>query len=50
VVQFDLRAGDYLVYDNHRMMHGRTAFTGTQRFLRGIYLDKKEVFAFLDKP
>lgn len=35
---FRLRAGDVLVYDNWRMLHGRTAFTGP-RWIRGVYFD-----------
>jgi gamma-butyrobetaine dioxygenase len=36
--RFSLRAGDFLVYDNHRMLHARTGFSGA-RWVRGIYLD-----------
>jgi gamma-butyrobetaine dioxygenase/trimethyllysine dioxygenase len=35
---FRLRPGDVLVYDNHRMLHGRTAFAGS-RWVRGVYFD-----------
>jgi gamma-butyrobetaine dioxygenase/trimethyllysine dioxygenase len=31
-----LAKGDFLAYDNSRMLHARTAFTGN-RWLRGIY-------------
>jgi alpha-ketoglutarate-dependent taurine dioxygenase len=34
-----LDPGDVLVYDNHRMVHGRTAFTGP-RWVRGVYFDR----------
>lgn len=37
-VRFTLEPGDFLVYDNHRMLHARTAFRGA-RWLRGIYFD-----------
>jgi gamma-butyrobetaine dioxygenase/trimethyllysine dioxygenase len=37
--RFTLRPGDYLIYDNHRMLHARTAFRGA-RWVRGIYLDE----------
>ncbi len=33
-----LDAGDFVLYDNHRMLHARTAFTGA-RWMRGIYFD-----------
>lgn len=33
-----LEAGDVLIYDNHRMLHARTAFSG-HRWLRGVYFD-----------
>lgn len=36
--RFRLGAGDFLIYDNHRMLHARTAFTGP-RWLRGVYLN-----------
>lgn len=37
--RFALAPGDFLLYDNHRMLHARTAFTGA-RWLRGIYFDR----------
>jgi gamma-butyrobetaine dioxygenase len=36
--RFQLRPGDALLYDNHRMVHGRTAFSG-KRWVRGIYFE-----------
>ena len=44
-----LASGSFFVYDNYRMCHARTSFTGTQRFLRGIYVDRQEVDAFLNQ-
>ena len=38
--RFGLRAGDFLVYDNHRMLHARTAFEGA-RWVRGVYFDSE---------
>jgi gamma-butyrobetaine dioxygenase/trimethyllysine dioxygenase len=40
-LRFLLRPGDYLLYDNHRMLHARTAFRGA-RWVRGIYFDRAE--------
>jgi gamma-butyrobetaine dioxygenase len=37
--RFALRSGDFLLYDNHRMLHARTAFSGA-RWLRGVYFDR----------
>lgn len=37
--RFGLAAGDFVLYDNYRMMHARTAFRGA-RWLRGIYFDR----------
>jgi gamma-butyrobetaine dioxygenase/trimethyllysine dioxygenase len=37
--RFLLRAGDFLLYDNHRMLHARTGFTGA-RWLRGVYFNQ----------
>ncbi|MET0402382.1 MAG: TauD/TfdA family dioxygenase [Cystobacter sp.] len=36
--RFRLEAGDFLLYDNWRMLHARTTFTGA-RWLRGVYFD-----------
>lgn len=36
--RFLLGPGDVLVYDNRRMLHGRTAFGGA-RWVRGVYFD-----------
>ncbi|MFP2905602.1 TauD/TfdA family dioxygenase [Pyxidicoccus sp. 3LFB2] len=36
--RFRLEAGDFLIYDNWRMLHARTAFSGP-RWLRGVYFD-----------
>lgn len=33
-----LEAGDFLLYDNHRMLHARTGFSGA-RWVRGVYFD-----------
>jgi len=35
-LRFRLEAGDFVLYDNHRMLHARTTFQGP-RWLRGIY-------------
>lgn len=37
--RFTLAPGDFLLYDNRRMLHGRTAFRGA-RWLRGVYFDR----------
>lgn len=36
--RFRLESGDFLIYDNHRMLHARTSFEGP-RWLRGVYFD-----------
>lgn len=36
--RFTIRPGDVLIYDNLRMLHGRTAFAGA-RWVRGVYFD-----------
>ena len=38
-IHFSLRAGDWVIYDNYRMLHARTAFRGA-RWLRGVYFDR----------
>jgi alpha-ketoglutarate-dependent taurine dioxygenase len=37
-VRFTLEPGDFLLYDNHRMLHARTGFRGG-RWVRGVYFD-----------
>lgn len=37
--RFLLQAGDLLIYDNWRMIHARTSFTGA-RWVRGVYFDR----------
>ena len=36
--RFALHAGDFLMYDNFRMLHARTAFVGA-RWVRGVYFN-----------
>jgi gamma-butyrobetaine dioxygenase/trimethyllysine dioxygenase len=38
-LRFLLGPGDFLLYDNHRMLHARTAFRGA-RWVRGVYFDR----------
>lgn len=44
-LEFDLRPGDLLAFDNRRMLHGRTAIGagGGRRVLHGAYIDHDEV-------
>ena len=40
--------GDFLIFDNRRLLHGRTEYTldeGTTRWLQGCYLDGDEVYS-----
>ncbi|MDB4943481.1 MAG: gamma-butyrobetaine dioxygenase [Labilithrix sp.] len=37
-LRFSLGPGDFVIYDNRRMLHGRTAFRGA-RWVRGVYFD-----------
>eukprot|EP01087_Luapelamoeba_hula_P024559 TRINITY_DN9400_c1_g1_i2.p1 TRINITY_DN9400_c1_g1~~TRINITY_DN9400_c1_g1_i2.p1 ORF type:complete len:223 (-),score=41.39 TRINITY_DN9400_c1_g1_i2:53-721(-) len=41
--QFLLNPGDFVLYDNYRMLHARTSFKGA-RFLRGVYFDHNDVW------
>ncbi len=38
-LRFSLLPGDFVLYDNLRMLHARTSFSGP-RWVRGIYLDE----------
>lgn len=45
LMRFRLNAGECIVFDNHRILHGRTAYSasGGSRHLRGTYVDRGEV-------
>jgi gamma-butyrobetaine dioxygenase/trimethyllysine dioxygenase len=38
-VRFTLHPGDFVLYDNHRMLHARGGFRGA-RWVRGVYFDR----------
>ena len=42
-----LRSGDFVLYDNHRMLHARTGFAGP-RHMRGVYFHHVDVWRKLD--
>jgi gamma-butyrobetaine dioxygenase len=46
-LQFRLRDGDLVVFDNQRILHGRTAFSPAKypRHLRGCYLTRDSVYS-----
>jgi alpha-ketoglutarate-dependent taurine dioxygenase len=46
-LQFRLRDGDLVIFDNHRTLHGRTAFSSAKypRHLRGCYLTRDSVYS-----
>lgn len=45
LLRFSLRPGECIVFDNHRVVHGREGYTATSgdRYLRGTYLDRGEL-------
>lgn len=45
VMRFTLRATECIVFDNHRIVHGRTAYSAASgdRYLRGCYADRAEM-------
>jgi len=45
VMRFRLSAGECIVFDNHRIVHGRTAYSADSgdRYLRGCYTDRGEL-------
>jgi len=45
VMRFTLRAGECISFDNHRIVHGRAAYSATsgERYLRGTYTDRGEM-------
>lgn len=40
LLRFLLSPGDLVIYDNHRMLHGRTGFSGP-RWVRGVYFEPR---------
>ena len=49
-LRYAFRAGDCVMFDNRRVLHGREAFepvAGTRRHLRGTYLDSDELYSRL---
>jgi gamma-butyrobetaine dioxygenase len=46
-LKFRLRSGDLVVFDNQRILHGRTPFTSAKhaRHLRGCYLTRDSVYS-----
>ncbi|WP_299654850.1 TauD/TfdA family dioxygenase [uncultured Jannaschia sp.] len=45
VMRFTLKASECIVFDNHRIVHGRAAYTASSgdRHLRGCYTDRAEM-------
>lgn len=45
IMRFTLQAGECIVFDNHRIVHGRAAYSATSgsRYLRGCYADRAEM-------
>ncbi|MEM9707773.1 MAG: TauD/TfdA family dioxygenase [Pseudomonadota bacterium] len=45
VMRFSLKAGECISFDNHRIVHGREAYSATsgERYLRGTYTDRGEL-------
>ena len=44
-MRFRINAGECIVFDNHRIVHGREAYSATSgaRYLRGTYADRGEM-------
>jgi len=45
VMRFTLAAGECITFDNHRIVHGRAAYSASngERYLRGTYTDRGEL-------
>lgn len=45
MMRFMMNAGECMVFDNHRIVHGRLAYSATSgdRYLRGCYADRAEM-------
>ena len=44
---YQLQSGDFVLYDNYRMLHARTGFSGP-RHVRGVYFNHNDVWRKLD--
>jgi gamma-butyrobetaine dioxygenase len=46
-MSFPFKAGDLIIFDNRRILHGRTAYdpNSGDRALRGTYLDRDDVLS-----
>ncbi|MEO1331666.1 MAG: TauD/TfdA family dioxygenase, partial [Pseudomonadota bacterium] len=47
--QYAYAPGDLVLFDNRRLLHGRTAYDGAQgaRWLQGVYLERDELYSRL---
>ncbi|EPX76438.1 TauD/TfdA family dioxygenase [Salipiger mucosus] len=45
IMRFTLQAGECIVFDNHRIVHGRAGYTASSgdRYIRGCYTDRAEM-------
>ncbi|GAB5433177.1 MAG: gamma-butyrobetaine dioxygenase [Epibacterium sp.] len=45
MMRFLMKGGECMVFDNHRIVHGRAAYTASSgdRYLRGCYVDRSEM-------
>lgn len=45
LMRFSLRAGECITFDNHRIVHGRAAYSASSgtRYLRGTYIDRGDL-------
>ena len=45
MMRFLMKGGECMVFDNHRIVHGRAAYSATSgdRYLRGCYVDRGEM-------
>ncbi|MBO6868614.1 MAG: TauD/TfdA family dioxygenase [Thalassococcus sp.] len=45
MMHFMMKGGECMVFDNHRIVHGRAAYSATSgdRYLRGCYVDRSEM-------
>jgi gamma-butyrobetaine dioxygenase len=45
MMRFMMKGGECMVFDNHRIVHGRAAYSATSgdRYLRGCYVDRGEM-------
>jgi hypothetical protein len=50
VLAVKMQPGDAVIFDNHRMLHARAAYSGGNRHLQGCYISRDDFRTCLNHP